>query len=159
MEKSRLVDVAPPTLTDRHAFTVVGPAIRCTFNDPSEIPNLWRTFNDREAEVADTPSAAYGVCFDGDDTGFSYLAGMEPTAGRAVPDGMQSLTIPAQRYAVFTHSGHISDLPKTVYSIWNKALAEAGLSAAKAPDFELYDKRFNVETGRGEVEIWIPIAT
>jgi len=158
MERSRLVDVAAPTLTDRDAFTVVGPSIRCTFEDTSEIPTLWRKFNEREDEVADTPNAAYGVCFAGDDKGFSYLAGMEPSPGKAIPDGMQSLAIPAQKYAVFTHSGHISDLPKTVYSIWNKALADAGLTPAKGPDFELYDTRFNVETGRGDVDIWIPVA-
>ena len=71
---------------------------------------------------------------------------------------MDDVSIPAGRYAVFTHSGHISDLPKTVYTIWNKSLPDAGLNTREAPDFELYDCRFDPLTGRGDVEIWIPIA-
>ena len=74
------------------------------------------------------------------------------------PDGMESLDVPAGQYAVFTHSGHIADLPKTIYTIWNKTLGEAGLKPRAAPEFELYDKRFDPETGRGIVEVWIPVA-
>ena len=70
---------------------------------------------------------------------------------------MERVDLPSQLYAVFTHTGHISDLPKTVYTIWNKVLPESGLEAAKAPDFEKYDHRFDGQTGRGEVEVWIPI--
>ena len=72
--------------------------------------------------------------------------------------GMDFVDIPASRYAVFTHSGHISDFPKTVYTIWNKYLPDAGLEPAGTPDFELYDRRFDPDTGRGDVEIWIPIS-
>ena len=69
-----------------------------------------------------------------------------------------AVAIPAGRYAVFTHRGHISDIRRTWYTIWNKALPDAGLTARQAPDFELYDRRFDPETGRGEVEIWVPVA-
>ena len=156
MENTRFIDVAPPVLQDRPGFTVVGLALRCSFMDPSGIPALWRDFNDRIDEVATTPREAFGVCFDGDDTGFRYLAGMEPDDA-TTPQGMERLDIPAARYAVFTHDGHISDFPKTVYTIWNKALAEAKLCPAGTPDFEVYDQRFNVETGRGQVDICIPV--
>jgi AraC family transcriptional regulator len=30
---------------------------------------------------------------------------------------MEHVDLPAQRYAVFTHDGHISALPKTVYTV------------------------------------------
>ncbi|MEM7059124.1 MAG: AraC family transcriptional regulator [Pseudomonadota bacterium] len=156
MEIDHIVNVAPPVLQDRPAFVVAGLTLRCSFQDPNGIPALWRAFNEREAEVSEASGAAYGVCYDGDETGFTYLAGMEPDRPET-PSGMERLQIPAARYAVFTLSGHISDLPKTVYSIWNKALVDAGLTAAKSPDFEVYNKRFDVETGRGEVGIWIPV--
>ena len=55
------------------------------------------------------------------------------------------------------HDGHISDISKTIYTIWNKALSDEGLEPAETPDFELYDQRFDAATGRGTVEIWIPV--
>jgi len=70
---------------------------------------------------------------------------------------MDSVSIPENRYAVITHSGQVPNLPKTVYTIWNKALPDAGLEPRKDPDFELYDSRFDPSTGNGDVEIWIPI--
>jgi AraC family transcriptional regulator len=33
-----------------------------------------------------------------------------------------------------------------------------GLQPAMTPDIELYDQRFNPQTGEGTVEIWIPVA-
>ena len=84
-------------------------------------------------------------------------AAKQEAAGKT--EGMDYVDIPAGRYAVFTHSGHISDLPRTVYTIWNKSLPDLGLEPRKAPDFERYDKRFDPETGRGTLEIWIPIAS
>ena len=67
------------------------------------------------------------------------------------------LDIPAGTYAVFTHRGHISDLPKMVYTAWNKGLPDAGLEPTMAPDFEVYDERFDPKTGRGVVELWLPV--
>lgn len=159
MEKSLLVDVAAPQMRDRDAFQVVGLSVQCSFEDVSAIPEIWGAFNEREAEIASAISGvAYGVCCDADGSGrFRYVAGVEAEVGAEIPPDMDTVAIPANRYAVFTHSGHISDLPKTVYTIWNKALPDSEIEPAKAADFELYDSRFNPSNGRGEVEIWIPI--
>ena len=159
MQKEMIVDVPAPEIKTWGAFRVVGMSARCIFENNSAIPGLWQTFNAREDEVEDPVSrAAFGVCCDADGKGnFRYVAGYEVGAKTARPKGMDDVTVPAGRYAVFTHSGHIGDFAKTVYTIWNKALPEAGLEPRMAPDFELYDQRFNADTGRGEVEIWIPV--
>lgn len=156
MKKELIVDVAKPDTRDRKAFRVVGLSAQCSFDDTSAIPGLWQSFNLRESDVAGAvDGAAYGVCCDADEAGqFRYVAGVE-APGKT--EGMDYVDIPEARYAVFTHTGHISDLPKTVYTIWNKTLPDLGLEPQKAPDFERYDKRFDSETGRGTVEIWIPI--
>lgn len=157
MKKELIVDVAKPELRDRGAFRVVGLSTQCTFENTSAIPALWQSANAREGEVVGAiPGAAYGVCCDFDETGhFRYLAGVEATEKT---EGMDFVDIPANRYAVFTHSGHISDISKTIYTIWNKSLPDAGLEPVKAPDFEVYDRRFDPETGRGVVEVWVPVA-
>jgi AraC family transcriptional regulator len=156
MNKEMIVAVADPELRDRPAFRVVGLSAQCSFEDTSAILALWKSFSAREGEVAGAkPGAAYGVCCDADGAGrFRYVAGVE-ASGKT--EGMDFVEIPAHRYAVFTHRGHVSDLPKTVYTIWNKALPDRGLAPAKAPDFEVYDRRFDPETGRGVVEVWIPV--
>lgn len=156
MKKDMIVDVVKPETRHREAFRVVGLSAQCSFEDTTAIPGLWRSFNAQEGDVTGAvEGAAYGVCCDADATGqFRYVAGVE-AAGKT--EGMDYVELPAGRYAVFTHSGHVSDLPKTVYTIWNKSLPDLGLEPAKAPDFERYDNRFDSETGRGTVEIWIPV--
>ena len=67
------------------------------------------------------------------------------------------LKVPAGRYAVFTHRGHVSELPKTVRAIWDNGLSQAGLTPIKSPDFEKYGPGFDPETGHGLVEVWIPV--
>jgi len=104
-------------------------------------------------------NVAYGICFDADSQGqFSYLTGLESKARSDIPLALTAVDVPEGRYAVFNHFGQISDMRKTVYTIWNKALAEEELRVRKAPDFELYDERFDPVAGTGTVEIWIPIA-
>jgi AraC family transcriptional regulator len=131
MKKEMIVEVAKPEIRDREAFRVVGLSVECSFENTGAIPALWRAFNAREADVVGAkPGAAYGVCCDAGETErFRYLAGVEATEKT---QGMDFVDIPANRYAVFTHSGHVSDLPKTVYTIWNKSLPEEGFEPVKA---------------------------
>ncbi|WP_264210701.1 GyrI-like domain-containing protein [Leisingera thetidis] len=152
-----IVTVPEHEIRERAAFRVVGLSVECSLEDTSAIPALWQSFNAREEDVLNAVSgAAYGVCCNADEAGrFKYLAGLEAVQGTP---GMDFVEIPANRYAVFTHRGHIAGLPKTVYTIWNKSLPDAGLEPAEAPVFELYDKRFDPETGRGSVEIWVPVS-
>lgn len=159
MKKDMLVDVAPPDLREQSAMRVAGLSTWCSVETINKLPSLWQAFGARAAEIAKAGNeTAYGVCCDGDGAGkFRYVAGVEVPASLKLPEGMDDVAIPTGRHAVFTHRGHISDFPKTVYTIWNRALSEAGLSPRIAPDFELYDQRFDPMTGRGEVEIWIPV--
>ncbi|WP_370674577.1 GyrI-like domain-containing protein [Pleomorphomonas sp. PLEO] len=159
MNKDMIVDIGAPEFRERGAFQVTGLSTRCTFETNVVIPRLWQDFDLRSDEVpSPVPDVYYGVCCDMEADGhFRYVAGLESRAAY-VPDALDAVNIPASRYAVFQHVGHISAFNKTVYTIWNKALPDAGLKPAKTPDFELYDDRFDPKTGSGTVEIWIPLA-
>lgn len=159
MRKDMIVDLPAPVFRERSAFRVIGLSTRCTFETNAAIPRLWTDFNPRCEEVpSSVAGAAYGVCCDMEPDGhFRYVAGLESTA-TLIPEDLDSVDIPASRYAVFRHVGHLSGFSKTVYTIWNKALPDAGLEPAKTPDFELYDERFDPKTDSGIVEIWIPLA-
>ncbi|MEM8536374.1 MAG: AraC family transcriptional regulator [Pseudomonadota bacterium] len=160
MQQDMIVDIPHHEIKDHSAFRVIGMDTGLQqMGDNSAIPPLWQRLNARAHEIAEiTQQAGYGVICEGDGDGnYRYVAGFAVSAGAAIPAGMRDVKIPAGRYAVFTHKGHIADFPKTVYIVWNKALPDAGLTPREAPEFELYDQRFDIATGRGVVARWIPI--
>lgn len=159
MDKSRLVDVPAPEMRELAGFPVIGLAAQFTFENTAAIAALWQTLNTRQDEVEKAPGAdAFGVCHASGEAGrVRYLAGFEAAHGSDVPHGMERVAIPAGRYAVFRHEGHISDIGRTVYTIWNQSLPDLQLSPRASPDFERYGRRFDPGTGRGGVEIWIPV--
>ncbi len=160
MDKDLITDVAPPRIEDSPERIIAGLSNRFTFETNTRIPALWQECSAHlRSYPGDSHVATYGVCYDASDADeFSYMAGVEIKAKAEAPSDLKTVTIAAGRYAVFEHSGHISDLRKTVYTVWNKALPESGLTYRPAPDFERYDKRYNPETGEGLVEIWMPVA-
>jgi AraC family transcriptional regulator len=72
------------------------------------------------------------------------------------------VSIPTQKYAVFSHREHVSKLSNTVGTILSKWLPQSGYEVAHvgadAPDFfERYGEDFDPQTGTGGMEVWIPI--
>lgn len=159
MDASLFTELKSPRSEDRPAFHVAGLSERYSFETNHGIPALWQRFAPYVGDVpGQAESATYGICYNGDGEGsFDYMAGVEVANPDDVPGDLTSLTIPGGRYAVFTHSGHISDIRKTVYTIWNRWLPEADVAHVEGPDFERYDDRFDARTGEGDVEIWIPV--
>jgi AraC family transcriptional regulator len=103
---------------------------------------------------------AYGVCHNTDDAGnFDYIAGVEVFDFASLPKGFARLRLTEQRYAVFTHTEHVSAVRGTFMAIFNDWLPKSGHLAADAPPFERYDERFDGHTGLGGFEVWIPVKT
>jgi len=123
------------------------------------IPSLWQKFNAQADSIPHgVKGAAYGICHTYDDAGnFDYIAGIEVTEFTDLPSEFYRLRVPGQRYAVFGHDGHISDIRSVVHTIWNKWLPESGLKAADTPMQERYHARFNPLSGMGGFEIWLPV--
>jgi AraC family transcriptional regulator len=157
MEHPMTITIEKPRIVSRAGFRVVGAELGFNLTNLGGITSLWQSFAARESEVSSTEAGcAYGVCHSMTDTGdFKYMAGY-PSAG-TIPQGMNAVDIPDARYAVFTHKGHISTIGETTAAIWDHALTENGLTPADTPNFEFYDAQFDANTGRGDVEIWIPI--
>jgi AraC family transcriptional regulator len=87
-----------------------------------------------------------------------YMASLPVTAADNIPPGMVAQKLPASKYAVFTHKGPLANLPTTIRYIWGTWVpGNAEIHKKDAPDFELYDERFNPETLDGEFDIYIPI--
>jgi AraC family transcriptional regulator len=159
MDTSNIVDLEPPRFENRKALLIAGLGARYAFPKVEGIPAQWQRFAPHYGHVPDqVEGAVYGVSHNFDDSGnFDYVAGVEVSSFDEIDPEFARVRIPAQKYVVFLHAGHISGIPGTHYTIWNKWLPDSGHEAADGISFEFYDKRFDPQTGMGGVEIWIPI--
>ncbi|OQR87796.1 hypothetical protein ACHHYP_20348 [Achlya hypogyna] len=98
---------------------------------------------------------SYGVCYNYSDGAFDYLCGYATTAERAAIADWRNLDIPAATYAVFPHTGLISEIAATWRALraWTNDDWER---ANGAPAFEKYEATFCPNTPGG-VAIWLPV--
>ena len=116
----------------------------------------WQEF--RTSGFRDTRAPrAFGVICGTDGERFEYMTALEVDSFDDLPAGFGRMRVPAQNYAVFLHRGHVSGLA----DLWRRIAAEwlpaSEYDDAETPAFEIYDDRFDPETGSGDVEIWFPV--
>ncbi|WP_433964766.1 GyrI-like domain-containing protein [Tunturiibacter gelidiferens] len=104
---------------------------------------------------------AYGICFPSSD-GFGYMAAVEVRSEEGLPEEFSRVTMPVERYAVFTHRGHVSKLPETCRAVEHEWLPRSRYSFALGTPgspgfFERYGESFDPKRGEGDVEVWVPI--
>ena len=128
------------------ARTVAGSAVRASNNSPEEgavIGQLWQRFMgegmDRAIpEVRVEPYGCFGLYYDYDmsDMGYTMLVGCETSAD--APEGMETQTIAAGRYAKIAIRG--GDCVASVAKAWEEIWADEELTAKRAytVDFEAY---------------------
>jgi AraC family transcriptional regulator len=157
-----------PKIVDFPGKEVVGIGSAFSQDDVAEVPHeggipaLWTKFVARCKEIGLPHDLAFGVCVENHpdvpkapDKKFVYVAAVPKT--KEVPPGMVTVKLPAGKYAVFTHRGSIKDFPSTVRYIWTKWMPEHRDIYREAPDFELYDERFDPVSASGEVDVYIPV--
>ncbi len=98
-----------------------------------------------------------GVFDDAD--GFQCLTGVAVSDISGLQPELTAMRLPALRYAVFSHRGHVSKMRASVHTVFNRMVPELGLETAGVPSFiERYGSQFDPESGLGEVELWVPLA-
>ncbi len=147
------------TFLDADEKRIVGTQGHYTPETVKDIPQQWAEFGPKCGLLPDQiGTEAYGVTWNGKpDCSFDYLTGVAYPTGKAIPDGMTSVILPAGRYARFFHDGHVSKLPAYFDTIWAKWVPDCGLKIAKAPCFEVYTEEFDPQTGMGGTAVWIPL--
>jgi AraC family transcriptional regulator len=159
MYAQKTTDLAPPRFEDKATILIAGLGARYKQGGDPAIPSQWQRFGPHIGNVPNqVGDIAYGVVanFDDDDA-FDYISGVEVSRFDDLATELTSIRIPARRYAVFTHRGHVSSIPATMSAIWTDWLPSSGHKFADAPFFERYDERFDPNTGNGEVELWLPL--
>jgi AraC family transcriptional regulator len=119
----------------------------------------WQKFVPHMGNIAgQIGGKAYGVMCNFDEDGnFDYVCGVEVKDFSRVSMDWTRIRVPSQDYAVFTHRDHVSTIRNTWAAIWNRWLPDSGKEVEDAPNFELYGEDFDSVTGRGLVEIWVPL--
>ena len=128
---------------------------------PQTIPEQWREF---QAQMPTIPgrvgTESYGVMcanFEASQS-FEYMTAVRVEAFDSATAALGRMRVRPQRYAVFAHAGHVSDIHRTWMAIWNDWIPRSGLRAVDAPEFEVYTTEFDPAIGRGGIEIWCAVA-
>jgi AraC family transcriptional regulator len=145
-----------PEIKSKPAFTVVGIKYRGK-NENNEIPQLWFTLGPRINEIKHRVGPAYGVMDNHDEESgaFDYIAGIEVDSSADIPEGMVSIDVPDQTYAVFTST--LPTLLKTYQHVCKTWLPQSDYRRADGPEFELYDATFNPADETSELHVFIPV--
>ena len=148
-----------PTLIERPAFNVIG--MEAIFREGEDgYAELWQRFIPRENEVTGKlePVISYGVCEPQAGGALRYVTGFQVDEDALIPAGMVRFHVPAQRYAVFTHTGTAAQISVSFRAIYDHLLAEHGLQAKDGIDLERYDERFDDPFNpAAQMELYIPI--
>ena len=153
------MELADPRIVEGKPMVFAGLERKYPYGGAAEIPALWNSFGPRIGSVAgQVGMVAYGISHDMDETGFKYLACVEVASADGLPTDLTVLKVPAQRYAVFEHKGHVSTLSETCGAIGSKWLPASGYTAAGNPVMiERYGEDFDPHAGTGDMEVWFSI--
>ncbi len=126
---------------------------------------LWSRFMAREAELSNVikEEVGLGITYDMEDFGegkylFAHMAAMMVSDYENIPEGMTTKTIPAGKYAKFTHIGPLSTLHTTYMKIYSEILPASQFKGSEGGiEFEWYDERFKMESEESEIDIYIQV--
>jgi len=86
-----------------------------------------------------------------------YLAGVMVASFEGMPAEFEQRTLAAGRYALFTHVGKVDQLGKTMAAIYQGWLPGAGVKLRPSAHLEWYDKRFDMNSEKSELDILLPV--
>jgi AraC family transcriptional regulator len=165
-----MIQVLQPQIADKPVLIVVGleasflHALSPETTNFKVIPPLWDALCHRAPEVPDrVGQAMYGIIYGRPEAERShphelqYIAAVAVNSTANIPPGMTSRTIPAGKFAVFTHRGPINRIGDTCYEIYRVWLPQSAWQHAGIADVEVYDERFSPDGEDSVMEYWISV--
>lgn len=147
-----------------------GPLLMAGLREPLDestahkIPLLWRQLTSQWQSIKQRVGAeAYGLCIHLQGPSYYYMASCAVWDFAELPAEFSAFIIPSQAYAVFTHDGSVQSIRTTIGFAFDQWLPQSGYRHASPADntlhfFERYGEQFDPHTGKGEIEIWLPIS-
>jgi AraC family transcriptional regulator len=88
---------------------------------------------------------------------FDKWAALEVSDFSSIPEGMETLLLPAGKYAVFVHRGSASEAERTFSYIFGTWLPSSGYQVDHRPHFTVIGAKYKNNSPDSEEEVWIPI--
>jgi AraC family transcriptional regulator len=132
-------------------------------NNANKIPALWHAFVQRQDTIPHKTGPSFGLVdmLKGGEKSHKdelfYVAGVQVSDFAGAPADMLQRTLPAGRYALFTHKGKLDRLGETMRGIYVEWLPKSGVQLRDAPHLEVYDQRFNIMSDTSELDILLPV--
>jgi len=133
----------------------------------ASIPALWASFMPRKKEISTSDlhslysvnhyAAAEAFLSLQPSSIFEKWVAMAVDSETPVPAGMESMTIPAGQYALFTHRGDLVEFGRTMYRIINEWLPQSGYTLDHRPHVEVLGEKYKHNHPDSEEAIWLPI--
>lgn len=148
-----------PKIVQKEAFCVVGVSKRFKMGETNDIPQLWGQLMGKMDQIKHLvgDGNSYGVTtnYEEEENVFEYIAAFKVSEIEDVPEGMVSLEIPAQTYAVFPCTmPTIGETYDIIYQTW---LPQSEYEHAYTAEYELYPSTFNPEDPDSQFEVYIPV--
>ncbi|HVH69745.1 MAG TPA: GyrI-like domain-containing protein [Candidatus Dormibacteraeota bacterium] len=162
-KKSPALQLESPRFENGKALLIAGLRTDYTPESINDLPSQWQRFVPHIGKIpGQIGRVTYGVCWCPDNAeSIGYLCGVEVSNFSSLPGEFTIVSIPAQRYAVFSHHGHVSTIRETIEAIGSQWLPQSGHETAATDEtpafFERYTEEFDPRTGMGGMEIWIPV--
>jgi AraC family transcriptional regulator len=154
-----------PRFQESAELLLIGKRIRMSLT-VNRTYELWKDFMPERARVpnqvgrelysAEVYPSGFFISFD-PGAEFEKWAAVHVNSPEEVPEGMESLVIPAGLYAVFIHRGPASEGPVTYRYIFENWLPASGFNLDDRPHFALMGEKYRKDSPDSEEEIWIPV--
>jgi AraC family transcriptional regulator len=124
--KTVLRDLQPDRIETNQPRVIAGLESHYDGSTVTNIPAQWQRLTPHLGRIpGQIGSVAYGVVSTMNGrTGFDYLRGVEVSDLQALPAAFRHVHLPAERYAVFTHRGHVSGIRDTATAIYRAGEVE-----------------------------------
>jgi AraC family transcriptional regulator len=119
---AKMTEERAPRFESGRTLQIAGLGGRFGNHNRERIPALWQRFGPQYfgRVPGQVDKKSYGVCQNMDEAGnVDYLAGVEVSSLAGLPAELMQLTIAPQRYAVFTHGGHVSEISRAWMDIFD----------------------------------------
>jgi AraC family transcriptional regulator len=160
-------------IIEKPSFSVIGITETIHFDSslpPSEnaIAKLWGRFGKRIPEVGSQLGwRSFGLMLQNPDnppgTPFEYTAAVQVYQDGDIPEGMTRIEVPAARYIVLTHRGHLDGIGEAFKHFWGHWLPNSpyeydGGTRTGKYEFEFYDQRYTQpDDPNSEIDLYFPI--
>jgi AraC family transcriptional regulator len=159
LEERSMKESLEVTIEERAAWYVVGVERPHQRMPSPDISDQWQSFGPHIGRIPNQVGMlSYGLMMaPEDDTENRYLCGVEVSSLDQVPDNMVGYAVPAGRYAVAQHRGHVAEVGQSFRALFEDWLPGSPWEPLPGPCFELYDDRFDPMTGQGGFSLWTPV--